>query len=46
MRELGNERDAKAKKQLMEKLEVLDKCTYYLRVNTGTKHIFGLLSVS
>ena len=46
VRELGHEQDAKAKKQLMQKIEVLDKCTYYLRVNTGIKHIFGLLSVS
>lgn len=46
VRELALEDDEKAKKQLMQRIAVLDKCTYYLRVNTGVKHIFGLLSVS
>lgn len=46
IRELAMSGDEKEKKQLMDKIEVLSKCTYYLRVNTGVKHIFGLLSVS
>lgn len=46
IKELALEQDAKAKKQLMEKINVLDKCAYYMRVNTGIKHIYGLLSVS
>ena len=46
VKELAIERDANAKRQLMDKIDVLDKCTYYMRVNTGIKHIFGLLSVS
>lgn len=46
VKELALERDAKAKRQLMDKIDVLDKCTYYMRVNTGIKHIYGLLSVS
>lgn len=46
IRELALESDEEAKKQLMQRIAVLDKCTYCLRVNTGIKHIFGLLSVS
>lgn len=46
VKELATEHDAKSKKQLMDKIDVLDKCTYYMRVNTGIKHIYGLLSVS
>ena len=46
IRELAETSDEKEKKALMEKIEVLGKCRYYLRVNTGVKHIFGLLSVS
>lgn len=46
IRELSVSSDEKEKRQLMDKIEVLGKCTYYLRVNTGVKHIFGLLSVS
>ena len=46
VKELATEQDVKRKKQLMDKIDVLDKCTYYMRVNTGIKHIYGLLSVS
>ncbi len=46
VKDLATECDANAKRQLMDKIDVLDKCTYYMRVNTGIKHIFGLLSVS
>ena len=46
VKELAAECDGEIRKQLMEKINVLDKCAYYLRVNTGIKHIFGLLAVS
>ena len=46
VKELALENDTKAKRQLMNKIDVLDKCAYYMRVNTGIKHIYGLLSVS
>lgn len=32
-------------KQIMDNIDLLDRCSMYLRVNTGVKHIFGLLSV-
>ena len=46
VKELAAESDADAKRQLMDKIDMLDKCTYYMRVNTGIKHIYGLISVS
>lgn len=33
------------KKRITDIMELLDLCTRYLRVNTGIKHIFGLLAV-
>lgn len=33
------------KAQLLRLVELLDKCRTYLRVNTGVKHVFGLLAV-
>ena len=44
--ELAATADESEKKRIMEKIEVLGRCTYYLRVNTGIRHVFGLLSVT
>lgn len=46
IRELAATADEDKKKSIMEKIDVLGRCTYYLRVNTGIRHIFGLLSVT
>jgi len=35
-----------SRKQIMDTVRLLDRCAMYLRVNTGIKHIFGLLAVS
>lgn len=31
--------------RIMDNIDLLDRCAVYLRVNTGIKHIFGLLAV-
>lgn len=33
------------RKTIMDNIDLLDRCAAYLRVNTGVKHIFGLLAV-
>ena len=33
------------RRQIAENMALLDRCIEYLRVNTGVKHIFGLLAV-